>query len=316
MQAPTAGKKKKAQRGKKKKSAAADNANTTPTPNGVTGGKSGKNQKLEANSTSLSQIADDIICTGELACLPLSKDIKFINFSLSYFGENLIQDTSLELNFGRRYGLIGKNGCGKTTFLLALATRSIHIPKHIDIYLLREEVEATEMTPTEAVIDFAQKEIERLEAMEQEIMENGGSDNPILEDIYERIDSLEPSTFEKRAGELLYGLGFQKEMMNKKTKDLSGGWRMRVAIARALFVKPTLLLLDEPTNHLDLETCVWFEEYLKTYDRILVIVSHSQDFSTAFAPILSISPRKNHLCIMEAITALFAEHWKRMNVIR
>jgi ATP-binding cassette subfamily F protein 2 len=107
------------------------------------------------------------------------------------------------------------------------------------------------------------------------------------------MDSLEPATFEKRAGELLFGLGFQGEMMNKQTKDLSGGWRMRVAIARALFIKPTLLLLDEPTNHLDLESCVWFEEYLKTYDKILVLVSHSQDFLNGVCTnIIHLTPKK------------------------
>eukprot|EP00456_Euglypha_rotunda_P038283 TRINITY_DN293_c0_g1_i12.p1 TRINITY_DN293_c0_g1~~TRINITY_DN293_c0_g1_i12.p1 ORF type:complete len:403 (+),score=35.80 TRINITY_DN293_c0_g1_i12:430-1638(+) len=67
-------------------------------------------------------------------------------------------------------------------------------------------------------------------------------------------------------------------MMKKATKDMSGGWRMRVGLAKALFCKPTLLLLDEPTNHLDLEACVWLEQYLRTYNRCLMVVSHSQDF--------------------------------------
>jgi len=236
---------------------------------------------------------DEIVCTGEIPCSTLSKDIKFISFSLSFKGENLVQDTNLDLNVGRRYGLIGRNGCGKSTMLKALAARLLPIPDHIDIYLLEEEAEPTEMTPIETVIFFAKKELERLEELEQEILNTHGGDSPLLEDIYEKMDSLEPSTFEKRAGELLYGLGFQGEMMNKQTKDLSGGWRMRVAIARALFIKPTLLLLDEPTNHLDLESCVWFEEYLKTYDKILVLVSHSQDFLNGVCTnIIHLTPKK------------------------
>ena len=64
--------------------------------------------------------------------------------------------------------------------------------------------------------------------------------------------------------------------MDKSSKDFSGGWRMRIALAKALFVKPQILLLDEPTNHLDLCACVWLEEELKKYKRILVLVSHSQ----------------------------------------
>jgi ATP-binding cassette subfamily F protein 2 len=81
-----------------------------------------------------------------------------------------------------------------------------------------------------------------------------------------------------RAAKILHGLGFSPDMQIKQTKDFSGGWRMRIALAKALFMKPTMLLLDEPTNHLDLEACVWLEEYLKTYNRILVVISHSQDF--------------------------------------
>ncbi len=68
------------------------------------------------------------------------------------------------------------------------------------------------------------------------------------------------------------------ERQHKKTKEFSGGWRMRIALARALFIQPTLLLLDEPTNHLDMEAVVWLEDYLSKWDKILFLVSHSQDF--------------------------------------
>lgn len=89
---------------------------------------------------------------------------------------------------------------------------------------------------------------------------------------------MDPSTFQVRASLILTGLGFNKKTIHKKTKDMSGGWRMRVALAKALFVKPALLLLDDPTAHLDLEACVWLEEYMKKWDRTLILVSHSMDF--------------------------------------
>lgn len=89
---------------------------------------------------------------------------------------------------------------------------------------------------------------------------------------------MDPNTFEVRASLILTGLGFNKKTIHKKTKDMSGGWRMRVALGRALFVKPSLLLLDDPTAHLDLEACVWLEEYLKKWDKTLILVSHSMDF--------------------------------------
>jgi ATP-binding cassette, subfamily F, member 2 len=92
------------------------------------------------------------------------------------------------------------------------------------------------------------------------------------------MEAMDPSTFHTRASLILTGLGFNKKTINKKTKDMSGGWRMRVALGKALFVKPTLLLLDDPTAHLDLEACVWLEEYMKKWDRTLILVSHSQDF--------------------------------------
>lgn len=115
------------------------------------------------------------------------------------------------------------------------------------------------------------------QAEELAVMEDDESQEQLM-DIYERLDEMSADQAEARASRLLFGLGFDSKMQAKMAKDFSGGWRMRIALARALFVKPHLLLLDEPTNHLDLDACVWLEEELKTYKRILVIISHSQDF--------------------------------------
>uniref|UniRef100_A0A8C5SAG0 ATP binding cassette subfamily F member 2 n=1 Tax=Laticauda laticaudata TaxID=8630 RepID=A0A8C5SAG0_LATLA len=97
-------------------------------------------------------------------------------------------------------------------------------------------------------------------------------------ELYERLEELDADKAEARASRILHGLGFTPAMQRKSLKDFSGGWRMRVALARALFIRPFMLLLDEPTNHLDLDACVWLEEELKTFKRILVLISHSQDF--------------------------------------
>eukprot|EP01116_Phalansterium_solitarium_P000001 TRINITY_DN0_c0_g1_i1.p1 TRINITY_DN0_c0_g1~~TRINITY_DN0_c0_g1_i1.p1 ORF type:complete len:590 (-),score=278.29 TRINITY_DN0_c0_g1_i1:433-2202(-) len=216
--------------------------------------------------------------TGVLSSRPTSRDIKIDGFSLGLGGAELIKDCSIELTIGRRYGLIGQNGCGKTNFLECLANREVPIPDHMDLYHLCTEAEPSDRTALEAVVDAIKEEMAMLQKKEEEIMEECGPEDERLELIYERLEELDPSTFESRAASLLYGLGFTQVMMGRMTKDMSGGWRMRVALARALFAAPSLLLLDEPTNHLDLEACVWLEEYLKNYKKCLVLVSHSQDF--------------------------------------
>lgn len=216
-------------------------------------------------------------CTGVLCSHPLSRDIRIESLSVTFHGHDLIVDSELELNYGRRYGLLGLNGCGKSTLLTAIGCRELPIPDHMDIHHLTREIEASDMSSLEAVISCDEERL-KLEK-EAEILgaqEDGGGEQ--LERVYERLEALDASTAEKRAAEILYGLGFNKTMQAKKTRDFSGGWRMRIALARALFINPTILLLDEPTNHLDLEACVWLEETLKKFDRILVVISHSQDF--------------------------------------
>ncbi|KAJ3360208.1 ABC transporter ATP-binding protein arb1 [Allomyces javanicus] len=216
--------------------------------------------------------------TGVLTSMKSSRDVRIEGFTLSCFGKVLISETTIELNFGRRYGLLGENGAGKTTFLRTLANREVPIPEHIDIYMLAEPAPPTDMTGLEWVLEEAHKELKRLEEQADEILTTEGPEDPVLQDIYDRIDAMDPSTFESRVSSMLYGLGFDADKMTKATKDMSGGWRMRVALAKALFTKPTLLILDEPTAHLDLGACVWLERYLADYDRILIVVSHSQDF--------------------------------------
>jgi ATP-binding cassette subfamily F protein 2 len=217
--------------------------------------------------------------TGTLDSMPLSRDIKIGSFSVSLYGQELVKDTSLELNYGRRYGLIGLNGSGKTTMLRVLGERQIPIPPHIDIYHLAGEVDASDVTALDAVLEGNATEVARLEKRAEELMDAEDEEaKENLEQIYARLEELQPNTAPARAGKILSGLGFTKKMQGQPTKDFSGGWRMRISLAKALFVAPDLLLLDEPTNHLDLEACVWLEEYLKNYSRILVIISHSQDF--------------------------------------
>jgi len=250
--------------GQKKKGGKAAAAKKTASP--VVESK----QEAEPSPRSVSAI-----CTST----KLSRDVKFEQFTVSLHGTVLVEDALLELNYGRRYGLIGLNGSGKTSMMNAIGNRELDVPDHISIFHLEREVAASDKTSLEAVIEDVETERQKLEA-EGEILaaSDDGSSSERLLSVYERLDELDVDTAAKRAGEILHGLGFTAAMQSKKTKEFSGGWRMRVALAKALFMRPMMLLLDEPTNHLDLEACVWLEDYLANYNRILILVSHSQDF--------------------------------------
>lgn len=250
------------------------------------GGKAAATSKAAAAvAQSVDKLADGVSdiqisdrnCTGVLCSHPMSRDVRIESLSVTFHGHDLIVDSILELNYGRRYGLLGLNGCGKSTLLTAIGLRELPIPEHMDIYHLSREIEASDMSALEAVMSCDEERV-KLEQEAEALLAQDDGGGERLERVYERLEALDVATAEKRAAEILHGLGFDKMMQAKKTRDFSGGWRMRIALARSLFMNPTILLLDEPTNHLDLEACVWLEENLKNFSRILVVVSHSQDF--------------------------------------
>jgi len=127
----------------------------------------------------------DRVTTGVLASLAQSKDVKITSVSLVFHGRVLINDTTLELNYGRRYGLLGENGCGKSTLLKAIAAREYPIPEHVDIYLLNEPADPTSLGALEYVVREAENELKRLDNLAEEILERDGPESPILEDLYE-----------------------------------------------------------------------------------------------------------------------------------
>jgi len=290
---PSDAKKKAAQRKKeaakmkdKPKNAKTDAKNETnekTEENGVNG-----NGETELNGHKVDEVAEQMgdldlaeehrAVTGVLLSHPDCRDVHIGNLSITFHGAELLVDTKLELNCGRRYGLIGLNGCGKSSLLSALGNREGPIPEHVDIFHLKREMPPSDKSALECVLEV-DEEKHRLEKEAEELaLRNTDEAHERLLDVYDRLEELDSDQAEVRAAEILYGLGFDKEMQQKKVKNFSGGWRMRIALARALYVKPDMMLLDEPTNHLDLEACVWLEEYLAKYNRILVIVSHSQDF--------------------------------------
>ncbi|KAJ7070325.1 P-loop containing nucleoside triphosphate hydrolase protein [Mycena belliarum] len=285
--APSASKQKRLAEKAAKKSATGEGSTSgTPTTGSRNGSSaptpltsmSAANSQEDLTSMAKLSLATDRSAAGVLVSDVKARDIKIDSYTLSFHGRLLIENAEIALNYGQRYGLLGENGSGKSTFLQSIAARDIDIPAHIDIYLVSGEAEPSEVNAVDFIVASARQKVAKLEAHIEQLSIADDVDDLALEAAYELLEEMDPATFEVKAGSILHGLGFTPTMMKKPTKDMSGGWRMRVALARALFVKPHLLLLDEPTNHLDLGAVVWLEAYLSTYNHILVITSHSQDF--------------------------------------
>jgi len=232
--------------------------------------------ELDANFT----VAQALKTGAALTNMENAVDIKIDKFSIAAKGKDLFTNASLLIAQGRKYGLVGPNGHGKTTLLRHIGNRALQIPPNIDVLYCEQEVGADERSALQTVLDADEKRTELLaeqEKLEAE-QEKGKDVTEKLSEVYDELRAIGADQAEPKARRLLAGLGFSKSMQDRATNKFSGGWRMRVSLARALFIEPTLLMLDEPTNHLDLNAVIWLDNYLQTYKKTLLIVSHDQSF--------------------------------------
>ncbi|KAL3990375.1 ABC transporter family protein [Acanthocheilonema viteae] len=227
---------------------------------------------------SVSQQAKSI---GQRNQLENAVDIKVENFDIAAQGRVLFHKADLTIAFGRHYGLVGPNGMGKTTLLKHIAARRLDIPPNIDLLYCEQEIEVDNTPAIDAIV---KSDKHRLALMEEEAqlikrLEEGDiSVGEHLKEVTDELKNINADAAEPKARRILAGLGFTKTMQEKPVEAFSGGWRMRISLARALFLEPTLLMLDEPTNHLDLNAVIWLDNYLQTWKKTLLIVSHDQGF--------------------------------------
>ncbi len=219
--------------------------------------------------------------------------ISFSNINKQYGKQLIFVDASFQLNPGEKVGLVGPNGAGKTTLFRMIVGEeepddgAVTVPKRLHIGYFRQDVEEMQ---GRSVLDEAiagsgragdlHHELEELQrAMEDP--ERVSEMDRVLErfgEVQEEYEHLGGYALEAQAREVLHGLGFEDDQIDGDVGALSGGWKMRVALARVLLGRPDVLLMDEPTNHLDIESIIWLEQFLKTFQGALMMTSHDRDF--------------------------------------
>ena len=212
------------------------------------------------------------------------------NISFEFGGEYLYKNANWHIKPKERIGLVGKNGTGKSTLLriitedYELREGSISKLKSLSIgflnqdmvsYQTRDDILSVAMQAFKKQLKIHKEMDHMLSVVETDYSEENLHKLASLQEEFERLDGY---TMQSKAEEILEGLGFTTQDLKRPLDEFSGGWRMRVILARMLLEQPDLLLLDEPTNHLDLPSIEWLEEYLKTYEGTVVIVSHDRYF--------------------------------------
>ncbi len=207
--------------------------------------------------------------------------IKIKGLSFYRGGRTIFEGVDLTLHSQKKIGIVGKNGCGKTTLFKLLLNElypshgEIDYSPNLTFSHLEQELPNTNCMAVEYVVqgdqEFAAIEDQLLEAEVEE-------DNDKIIKLHMKIADIDGYTIRSRAAKILSGLGFSTEEQNKAVNHFSGGWKMRLNLARTLMSRADLLLLDEPTNHLDLDAILWLEQWLIGYKSTLLIISHDRDF--------------------------------------
>ncbi len=191
-------------------------------------------------------------------------------------GRTLLDGADLTVDQGRRIGLIGRNGVGKSTLLRAIAGEigldagEIRLASPARLAQIRQEMPEDDATPLEHVLAADPERLALLAELETAPATRAA-------EIHDRLRAIDAHSAPARAAAILAGLGFDEQAQARPLSSFSGGWRMRVALAAALFAAPDLLLLDEPTNHLDLEATMWLEDWLGRFPGAALIVSHDRN---------------------------------------
>jgi ATP-binding cassette, subfamily F, member 3 len=207
--------------------------------------------------------------------------ITFRQLALRRGGRELLSDIDLTLHSGWRVGVVGRNGCGKSTLFAALKGElepdrgELSIPKNLRSASVAQETPGLPDAAVDFVLGGDEASASALRD-ESEAMARG--DAHAAAEAHHRIDDLNAYDARARAAKLLHGLGFKSDTHETAVSAFSGGWRARLNLGRALMTPSDLLLLDEPTNHLDLDAVVWLEEWIKRYPGTVLVISHDREF--------------------------------------
>ena len=219
-----------------------------------------------------------------------SKNVNVYNVTLAFSGRQLLEESHLQILHGRKYGLIGQNGVGKSTLLRRIARGALPgFPPYLSTFYVHQEIELSDLSALESllrIITVKKENIEkRISEVEGMLDEDPEGISAVLSEMYEEVDVMERTSYDKICARILRGLGFSKTRMRTPLRELSGGWRMKTAIGEALFsgeqMGVDILLLDEPTNHLDMPSTLWLMNYLAESDLTFLVVSHDRAFLDA-----------------------------------